>query len=66
MAAVAKANALAAEVAKYAPELGIEVKQAQAPAAAPQAEEKKEEKKEEESKELSEEALAEGFSALFG
>ena len=65
--AQARALALAAEISKYAPELGLEVK-VQAPQVQPaeRKEEKKEEKKEEESKELSEEALAEGFSALLG
>ncbi|MEM1772570.1 MAG: 50S ribosomal protein L10 [Desulfurococcaceae archaeon] len=65
--AQAKALALATELSKHAPELGLEVK---LPTPQKQEtkreEEKKEEEKEEESKELSEEALAEGFSALFG
>ena len=67
LSAVAKANALAVEVARYAPELGIEVKQAPSPVKQEgEKKEKGEEEKKEESKELSEEALSEGFSALFG
>jgi large subunit ribosomal protein L10 len=59
--------ALAVEIAKYAPELGLEfkVKTIEQPKIEEKREEKKEEK-EEKGKEESEEALAEGFSALFG
>jgi len=65
-----KALALAAEISKYAPELGLEVKVPVVQEATSQAapKEKPSEKKEEKEKveEASEEALAEGFAALFG
>ncbi len=59
---------LAAEIAKYAPELGIKLKveTIQQPALEGKKEEKKEKREEEKSREESEEILAEGFSALFG
>lgn len=68
-AAYLKALALATELSKYIPELGLEAKVPTQQVQQVIHEEKKSEKKEEvreESKERSEDVLAEGFAALFG